>query len=114
MVDQLREAPRVIRVIIGLAIAGLIVLAILGMIIAANAEGPELGDGTTVSQACLDHFEHAAWARGDVPTRTAASFSWVGVDMSGAFSDCKRLSDWNVAASLHPGAMTDTDVEGFV
>ena len=102
------------RVLFVVAVAGG-VLAVLAWALGFwDLSGGERGDDTTVSLACLEHFEGAAEAREEFPTRTASQGSVMFVDMSDAFRDCGNLGDWNIAASLYPESMSGTHIEDFV
>lgn len=113
--DIFEATPTWTKALLGMG-AGIVTLGMvawaLGMV---DLTGPELGDGTTVSRACLDHFEESQEVRDNLPTRTASSVSWVGTDYTDAFFDCDSLVEWEIATSLYPRWTEDeTDVEAFV
>ncbi len=89
--------------------------AAVALTLLACSDGPELGDGTTVSRACLDHFQEAHERRAGLPAGAAASDAfWAEADYTDSFFDCESLIDWNIAVGLFPGSLDSLRAEAFV
>ncbi len=115
LMDIFDGAPMWTRVLLGIAV-GVVTLGMVAWALGiVEFTAPEVGDGNTVSRACLDHFEEIADARAKLPTPSASAAVWLGTDFSGAFEDCAGLTDWNNAASRYPGSFSAGDeVDEFV